>query len=532
MKDLIQRCQQGDREAMGQLYTAMHDELLAHCRKYAANDNIAEDLLHDAFLLIFSNIEKIHSPEKGRGWMHKVARNVCLLYVEHQQSHQSISIDEVRKTEVIQELDLPLTYDDILRAIDQLPRGYRQVFRLSVLEGMTHQQIAELLGIEPHTSSSQLLRAKRQLRQLLQVLMLFLLAAIPFGAYYIWSLQNSKHDVAVVSDDTTKDTGDIAKENHEDAEGEASSQTFAVSDSTVSLPYKGIADNTKAANKKKQSPACMDQAGREQALATAKAEDGMIQKKDAVTEENDRVEIINEVVPEKVTAQNTTKNDMTSNGVALPREPITLPSTSNTGSNLLLSLAYNGLPNGTIGQLPYGAEGMNGDIDSVSHHRMPVSIALNARYTFGTRWWLDGGLRYTQLSSETRVGNTYLFMEQQQNVRYLGLSLGVGYDLWHQRHWNLYSTASVNYELPLRSTTDISYRQGGMVIETEKNRLAPHTQWSIGMGLGIQYNLTPSIGFFAEPNLQYYFHNSDGIKTWRSEHPFTPILPVGIRISF
>ena len=532
MKDLIQRCQQGDRDAMGQLYTAMHDELLAHCRKYAANDNIAEDLLHDAFLLIFSNIEKIHSPEKGRGWMHKVARNVCLLYVQHQQSHQSISIDEVRKTEVIQEPDLPLTYDDILRAIDQLPRGYRQVFRLSVLEGMTHQQIAELLGIEPHSSSSQLLRAKRQLRQLLQVLMLFLLAAIPFGGYYLWSLQNSKHDVAVVSDDSQKDTGDIAKENHEDAEGEDSSQTIAVSETTVNLPYKGIADNTKAANKKKQSPACMDHAECEQALATAKAEDGMIQEKDAVKEKNDRADIINEGVPEKVTAQNTAKNDTTSHDVDLPREPITLPSTPNTGSNLLLSIAYNGLPNGTIGQLPYGAEEMNGDIDSVSHHRMPVSIALNARHTFGTRWWLDGGLRYTQLSSETRVGNTYLFMEQQQNVRYLGLSLGVGYDLWHQRHWNLYSTASVNYELPLRSTTDISYRQGGMVIETEKNRLAPHTQWSIGMGLGIQYNLTPSIGFFAEPNLQYYFHNSDGIKTWRSEHPFTPILPVGIRISF
>ena len=70
------------------------------------------------------------------------------------------------------------------------------------------------------------------------------------------------------------------------------------------------------------------------------------------------------------------------------------------------------------------------------------------------------------------------------------------------------------------------------MIETEKNRLAPHTQWSVGIGLGMQYNPTPSIGFFAEPNLQYYFHYSNGIKTWRSEHPFTPTVPFGIRISF
>ncbi len=64
MEQLIRRCQQGDREAMGQLYNAMHDELLAHCRKHASNDNIAEDLLHDAFLLIFSNIGQAQSGQK------------------------------------------------------------------------------------------------------------------------------------------------------------------------------------------------------------------------------------------------------------------------------------------------------------------------------------------------------------------------------------------------------------------------------------------------------------------------------------
>ena len=170
MEGLIQRCQQGDREAMGQLYTVMHDELLAHCRKHASNDNIAEDLLHDAFLLIFSNIGQLRSPEKGRRWMHKVVRNVCLLYVQHRQSRTLVSIDEVREMTECTETVPPVTYDEILKVIDQLPRGYRQVFRLSVLEGLSHQQIAELLGIEPHTSSSQLLRAKRQLRQMLQVL--------------------------------------------------------------------------------------------------------------------------------------------------------------------------------------------------------------------------------------------------------------------------------------------------------------------------------------------------------------------------
>lgn len=103
MEKLIRRCQQGDREALGELYTTMHDELLAHCRKYEANDDTANDLLHDAFLLIFSNIEKLRSPEKGRQWMHKVVKNVCLLYVQQRQNRPLIPVDETKEAAQVTE---------------------------------------------------------------------------------------------------------------------------------------------------------------------------------------------------------------------------------------------------------------------------------------------------------------------------------------------------------------------------------------------------------------------------------------------
>ena len=525
MEKLIQQCQQGDREAMGQLYTVMHDELLAQCRKYAASDNDAEDLLHDAFLLIFSHIDKVHSPEKGRRWMHKVARNVCLLYVQHRQNHALLSIDDVHEAAQGAEPDMALTYNDILSAIDLLPHGYRQVFRLSVLEGLTHQQIAELTGIEPHTSSSQLLRAKRHLRQLLQVLMFLLLAAIPFGGYYFWSLQNGKHGVAEVSETTPTDTQKLQKTE--------------------------MADYIKASTQQKQSPDQHDSAEHEQARPSAKAQENekteedimiaeeiVVKEDTAVKEGAVRAEetVVKEgvVVAENNEAEQATepihKNETAPMTETIPNmEPV--PDT-NKDDYLFLSLAYSKLPDGTARQLPYGTEGANGDIDSVAHHRLPMTVALNARYRLGAHWWLDGGLRYTLLSSETRVGNTYLFMEQQQRVRYLGLSLGVGHDFWHRHHWNLYGTSSVFYDLPLRSTTETSFWQDSRLIDTENIRLTPHVQWSIGAGIGLQYNLTPTIGIFAEPSLQYYFHNSDGLNTWRTDHTFTPTLPFGIRILF
>ena len=526
MEKLIRRCQQGDRESMGLLYTAMHDELLAQCRKYAANDNIAEDLLHDAFLLIFSNIDKLRSPEKGRRWMHKVVKNVCLLYVQHRQSRTLVSIDEVREMTECTETVPPVTYDEILKVIDQLPRGYSQVFRLSVLEGLSHQQIAELLGIEPHTSSSQLLRAKRQLRQMLQVLMLFFLAAIPFGGYYFWSLHNHKHDVAKDYEDTPIDTRDIAKENLKDIDAEATTSLPSVTATETSAftPRTEVAENKKATIKQNQSHIYLDSAEQTQTTTIAEANEKQTEDKvvveDIMVAENDQIEQDTEPMRQNETPI----TEITPN--------IEITPYVEKDNNLLLSVAYSQLPDGTARRLPYGAEGINGDIDSVTHHRLPITMALNARYQFNSRWWLDGGLRYTLLSSETQMGNSYLYLEQQQHVRYLGLSLGVGYNLWHHQHWNLYTTTSVNYELPLHSSLDISYWQGGQLIDTERKRLTPHTQWSVGMGVGLQYNLTPNIGFFAEPSLQYYFRQSDGIKTWRSEHPFTPMLPFGIRISF
>ena len=117
MEKLIRRCQQGDREALGELYTTMHDELLAHCRKYEANDDTANDLLHDAFLLIFSNIEKLRSPEKGRQWMHKVVKNVCLLYVQQRQNRPLIPVDETKEAAQVTEPAVPVTYDELQKAI-------------------------------------------------------------------------------------------------------------------------------------------------------------------------------------------------------------------------------------------------------------------------------------------------------------------------------------------------------------------------------------------------------------------------------
>mgnify|MGYP002623294071 CR=1 FL=1 len=489
MEKLIYRCQQGDREALGQLYTAMHNELLNQCRKYVANESTAEDLLHDAFLIIFTNIGKLRSPEKARQWMRKVVKNVCLLYVQNRQNRESVSIDQVRETALGAVPEIGISYEDILSAIDQLPRGYRQVFRLSVLEGLTHQQIADLLSIEPHTSSSQLLRARRQLRHMLQLLMLLLLVAIPYGIYRFFL--PSQADKPEATQKTA--LGKPSEEKHSDE-----AEVFA--DASVK-------DSRK--------------------ILTAEPSARRLSESETIT---DTVATVANLpmsdVPVKTSEKRKDTFEINENEQDLIAEK------SKAEKVLNLSLAYSGIPDGTARQLPYGAEGMNGEIDSVTHHRMPITVSLSARYRFSPRLWLDGGLCYTFLSSETKVGNTYLNMEQQQRVHYLGLSVGIGYELWRYHRLNLYTTGSVSFELPLGSSLKKAYLKDGRLIDSDDIHINPHAQWAMGAGVGLQYNLTPAIGFFIEPSLQYYFRNSDGVDTWRSAHPLTPLLPLGIRIDF
>jgi RNA polymerase sigma-70 factor (ECF subfamily) len=72
----------------------------------------------------------------------------------------------------------------------------------------------------------------------------------------------------------------------------------------------------------------------------------------------------------------------------------------------------------------------------------------------------------------------------------------------------------------------------GKEIDPTTERLHPGVQWSTGLGLGLQYDLTPNIGFFVEPSLQYYFKQSSDVKTWNTEHPLSFSLPLGLRITF
>lgn len=152
------------RTDLEELYKEYGRALMAVAMRYVHDKDAAEDIVHDSWILIFTNLDNLRSEDKLLPWMKGIVRNLSLKYLDNQKRHPSTGISE--KHDIISEDDsdsvLPLIpLDELMTMIDSLPEKYGEVFRLSVLNGMSHQEIGDLLGIAAHSSSSDLSRAKR-----------------------------------------------------------------------------------------------------------------------------------------------------------------------------------------------------------------------------------------------------------------------------------------------------------------------------------------------------------------------------------
>lgn len=502
IRQIAERCQQGDREAFGLLYTRMADRLRMVCRRYVSDENTVNDLLHDAFILIFSKINTLNDPAKAEAWMQKVTQNLALKYLHRHQQAPVISLDELEKPLTAASSEaMPVTYDEIMNLVDTLPNSFQQVFRLSVLEGLSHQEIGALLNIEPHTSSAELFRAKKMLRQSLAFLLLGLLCiGLPLGWYWM-------HVESVdTSPEVVQAAGDAGSHDSQAAPPAVQSLSDAPSEGIGRTVRKGRTSN--------------GQGLLTDTLTLLTEEHRETERKDSVPKPQQHTIQQGEEPSSQPSRQPTMQ----------PEIPVPVRSRQQEWS---VQLAYSGINNDHSFHLPHGEYGMNDpEMDTITHHRMPLSIGLLVEKMLNRHLSIGTGLQYSRLYSETQEGNTYSWIQNEQRLQYLGIPLRLSWHPVRTNHWNLYGTAQTMLELPLRSTLQRSSFVGGHQIETEPLRLSPSVQWSLGIGAGLEYRLTPVIGFYAEPSLQYFFKTSDGLDSYRTAHPVNFSIPFGIRITF
>lgn len=164
LKQLIKKCIEQDAQAQSQLYKQYASKLFSLCLKYSRNYVEAEDNLHETFLTIFDKIGQFNHKGSFEGWLKRIAINTAL-----QKYRQHVGVYDIVNEEAIEDSnieidDQDLSLDFLLKIIQELPDRYRLVFNLYALDGYSHNEISELIGISVGTSKSNLARARKILK--------------------------------------------------------------------------------------------------------------------------------------------------------------------------------------------------------------------------------------------------------------------------------------------------------------------------------------------------------------------------------
>ena len=167
--DLIQGCINGDRQMQELLYKRFSPKMYGVCLRYAGNTEDANDILQEGFIKIYKNLGKFRSEGSFEGWIRRIFVNTAI--EQFRKKVKLYNVTEVQENTIedkeLDALDL-LATKDIINIVNELSPGYKTVFNMHVIEGYSHKEIADTLGITEGTSKSQLARAKGVLKKMVE----------------------------------------------------------------------------------------------------------------------------------------------------------------------------------------------------------------------------------------------------------------------------------------------------------------------------------------------------------------------------
>lgn len=163
---LLRDCKRGKRGSQEELYRRFSSAMYGLCLQYSSSEEDAQDILQDGFIKIFAKLEQVKNPAALPGWIRRVIINTALEKYRSQVLLQRVDdvkeeIDELSGNEAFEDL----TCEELVGLIQTLTPRYRMVFNLYAIEGYSHQEISEMLGISIGTSKSNLSRARAILQE-------------------------------------------------------------------------------------------------------------------------------------------------------------------------------------------------------------------------------------------------------------------------------------------------------------------------------------------------------------------------------
>ena len=544
-QELAIRCARKDKQAQKELYERYSSRILALCRRYSANDADAEDLMQDAFIKIFKNIGSFRWARPGSlySWMSRVAINLAFdSYKKRRDLIQQLS--ELDKMEHIPDdseyedtSNIPL--EVLSRMIEALPEGYRTVFKMYCIDGLSHKEIADLLRIKEKSSSASLSRARALLSSAIRQywkemdkgasddawliilkkmrradavrnVMMILVVLIPLISLTFWKQTHENHDYAIpyIAQIPVDDSCIIARQSLSnprkliDRIPVAMNNTKFISNEEVEQidvidPIEENSANTVFVSESKHSEPSSD-------ICTTLTDDYFPAIPDQVRRMRRKISF----------------GLRAGSGSVRRSTQISLES-----SPYIASLTYMNtvdpscLPNSKVNSsnaIPWYSACKTEDFSTESindyHHDLPITFGITAHTYLNSRLGVECGVEYTYMHSSVETATGRL----SQNMHFIGVPIRLDGRVWSWNEFSLYAGVGGKVEKCVAASLG--------QVQCEERRL----QWSADTFVGLQYRLGKYTHLYFQPELSYYFTQTDLI-TYRTENPLTFSLNAGIR---
>ena len=564
IEKLIERVKAGDADALKTVYETYSQRMRNVCIRITQEDeDTVSDLVQEAFIRAYYSLGKLKDSSKFGEWIVAITKNVSLRYLERKQKVQVMpfsSIADEFDVESSLASDSMLEEKELLEIINKLPSGYCKVFKMAVIEGFSHKEIAEKLGIEPHSSSSQLTRAKVMLQAMINkrtlALISIILICVPICKYLFWKKDTEEKRLSVANVDNAKEKPSA---NH----GTELSNT-----KSSSVDKKVLATTTPNVKTKLPKFTVVDSICIKTDFEKDDSTNNIVI---AIEKDTVSFDTVKQVMPkfEEFIAKNDVAPSykskwqllaMGSVGSALAQTAYKIlvgnkgedstdgPQPSgpqmfstweeysrylqqNAHGNMseaekaLMEIAINNTNN--INNIKNG-----GKIVEHEYHDKPITFGLSMTKTINRKWNVETGLQYSQLKSEFILGEDDYYVQKRQKVQYLGIPLRLSYKWFGANRWTAYTSAGIILNIPISGKTDEQYVTGTVVPYSDSWHFTPPFQWTVGTGIGLQYNFANNWGVYLEPTFSWHIPNGSTTRTIWTEHPFTITVPFGIRFTW
>lgn len=557
---LVEECRKGNREAMSLLYTRYAHKMLLLIHRYVPNHDDAQDILHDGFILAFTRLDSLKDPARFDYWLATIMRNLALKFLKSHDMEQILQ--DLPDTEEKNSSEEMMDFNVILSLLETLPKGYQNVFRLAVLENKSHKEISSILGIAPNSSSSQLFRAKLQLRQLItnyrnQIGLLSLLLLVSSGGILYLAYRIEKD----------MNSGSLAVVTYKTPETESKEPTPSVVNNqpAPSLLQKPVPTNSVATP---ALPSIPSEVNEEESPAIAQNQPtsdttseypqetpcDSIKTKRPITPEDDYLAFTDAPLPVPSRTENQGwafslslatgmgSASLASDAYAPPVDPATPPGANGGGGDNPEP------PHGGVGFEP--SDG-NGDDDSdkeenkdkiasptrngnaarplkeqAHHNHHPISFALTAQKSLNSWLGVETGLTYTYLHT------TFEDYGRQTDCHwhYIGVPLKLNLTALNFGRFKVYGALSGTFYYPLYSVSSV--KGYGKPIYGLSGSFSSRPVWAFGIGAGVSFSLTPQVSVYFEPTAQRYFTRKVDIPNLWSDEPWGINFPIGIRFNW